>query len=220
MGKARGQVKFRDTIKFFVYNSTEDICKPKLYDTFDEMLDNWRKPYVSIEVNNITYDKKSWFKKIFRTNKDKNREQSICNHSEEPVELYTDYGGGFYWNGTACRKCNMILKGREPFELPVEDRHIDGIPDWAEDFDSDVITISNLNSSYINPFEIEDDNYSREEIISNFKEFLTQHYKFAKEYNEQKISLSDIQKMCVKNDFIIADEELLKIISECEENTD
>ncbi len=28
----------------------------------------------------------------------------------------------------------MILKGIEPFELPLDDRHIDGIPKWAEDF--------------------------------------------------------------------------------------
>ncbi|WP_270545605.1 hypothetical protein [Clostridium butyricum] len=135
MSNGKGQVRFSDgNIKYFEYNGNSDICRPKLYDTFDEMIDNWRKPYVSMELNNRTDDKKSWFKKIFRTNKDNNKEQSTCNHSEEDIELYTDYGGGFYWKGTACRKCNMILKGIEPFELPLDDRHIDGIPKWAEDF--------------------------------------------------------------------------------------
>lgn len=133
MSHGKGQCRFYDgNIKYFEYDGTDDICRPKLYDTFDEMIDNWRKPYVSIEANNITHDKKSWFKKIFRNNKDK--EQSMCDHNVEDVEIYTDYGGGFYWKGTACRKCNMILEGKEPCELPIEDRSIEGIPEWAEDF--------------------------------------------------------------------------------------
>ena len=107
MGKAIGQVKFSDAIKFFIYNSTEDICKPKLYDTFYEMLDNWDRL---------------------------NGKLPICNHQEEPVEIYQNYGGGFYWRGTACRKCNIILKGIEPLELPIDDRY-DTVPDWAEDLD-------------------------------------------------------------------------------------
>lgn len=73
-------------------------------------------------------------KKIFKKNKDKSKEQSMCYHSEEDIELYTDYGSGFYWKGTACRKCNMILKGREPFELAIEYKYMKGIPEWTEDF--------------------------------------------------------------------------------------
>ncbi|UYZ39074.1 hypothetical protein OD350_28800 (plasmid) [Clostridium beijerinckii] len=57
MSHGNGQVKFGDgNIKYFEYDGNADICRPKLYDTFDEIIDNWRKPYVSIEANNITDD--------------------------------------------------------------------------------------------------------------------------------------------------------------------
>ncbi|GEM_PF-1747229 len=134
MGRARGQVKFNDTIKFFIYDSTEDICRPKLYDTFNELLDNWEKSNVPIVKNITTYDKRSWVKNIFKSNRDENKNRNGCNHQEENVVIYQDYGGGFHWKGTACRKCNMILKGIEPLKLPVVDRY-DGVPNWAENFD-------------------------------------------------------------------------------------
>lgn len=136
MSHAKGQVKFCGNIKHFEFNGTEGICYPKLYDTYDELLDNWRRPDISIGVNSTTCDKKPWFKNIFRINKGKNTGCHICNHNEEPVEIYTDYGGGFYWKGTACRKCNLLLKGIKPFELPIEDRYINGTPDWVENYDT------------------------------------------------------------------------------------
>lgn len=44
MSHANGEVIFNDgSIKHFEYNGTSDICIPKLYDTYDEMTDNWRK---------------------------------------------------------------------------------------------------------------------------------------------------------------------------------
>lgn len=132
LSHARGQVRFfyGGSIKYFEYNGTSDICRPKLYDTFDEMIDNWRKPPFSREVNNTIYTKKSWLEKIFNVSK----EESLCNHNEEPIEIYADHGEGFHWKGTACKKCNMILKGMEPLELSIGDSVIDGIPGWAEDF--------------------------------------------------------------------------------------
>lgn len=81
----------------------------------------------------------------------------------------------------------------------------------------EAITISN-SGSFINPFEIEVNKDNREKIRSNFKDILSQHYKFANELKGQKLSLSDIKEICVKNDFVITDEELVKIIRECEEN--
>ena len=58
---------------------------------------------------------------------------SKCNcYQDEPVEIYSDYGGGFYWNGKACRHCNVITKGLEPW-TDDEDEVIsitDGQPDW------------------------------------------------------------------------------------------
>lgn len=104
MSHANGEVRFNDgSIKHFEYNGTSDICIPKLYDTYDEMTDNWRK-----------------YKK----------EECNCKHYEEPVEIYASYGDGTYWNGTACRKCMMIIKGGEPFEDDIV--YTDGIPEWAE----------------------------------------------------------------------------------------
>lgn len=112
MSHARGQVRFHDgDIKYFEYNGTSDKCKPKLYDTFDEMIDDWRKPYIIEEANNMK-----------------------CTHNEEDVDIYTDYANGFYWKGTACKKCNMLLKGIDPFDFKISDSPIDGIPKWAEDF--------------------------------------------------------------------------------------
>ncbi len=104
MSHENGEVRFNDgSIKHFEYNGTSDICIPKLYDTYDEMIDNWKK-YNSKENN--------------------------CEHFEEPIEIYTRYRGGFYWNGVACRKCMMIIKGDEPFEDDIA--YTDGIPEWAE----------------------------------------------------------------------------------------
>lgn len=37
-----------------------------------------------------------------------------CEH-DEPVEIFSDYGGGFYWEGKACRHCMCITKGLEPW---------------------------------------------------------------------------------------------------------
>lgn len=104
---SEGQVKFKDEIKYFEYDDTGDICIPKLYDSYDELCEN----------------KTEWDEKY-----------PICNHDEETIEIYANYGGGFYWKGTACRKCNMILKGIEPLELPLEESSKNGIPDWVEDF--------------------------------------------------------------------------------------
>lgn len=104
MSHSNGEVKFNDgSIKHFEYNGTSDICIPKLYDTYDEMTDNWRK----------------W-----------KQGECTCNHHEESVEIYTDYGDGFHWSGTACGKCMMIIKGIYPFEEDII--YTDGTPIWAK----------------------------------------------------------------------------------------
>jgi len=89
----------------------------------------------------------------------------------------------------------------------------------AEILGGNVITIANSDSCFINPFEVEVDNYNREEIISNFKQLLSQHYMFANRFKGRKLNLVDIKEFCLKSDFIITDEELLKIINECEDES-
>jgi hypothetical protein len=58
-------------------------------------------------------------------------EECTCNH-DEPVEIYSDYGGGFYWQGRACRYCNAITEGLEPW--PSDEKEYiditDGQPEW------------------------------------------------------------------------------------------
>lgn len=131
MSHSNGEVRFNDgSIKHFEYNGTSDICIPKLYDTYDEMIDNYRTYNTLAKENNIDYNKTPWYKRILLKYKGDNKKINMCNHNEELVEIYTNYGGGFYWNGTACRNCNMLLKGTEPFAD--DNVYTNGIPEWAE----------------------------------------------------------------------------------------
>jgi hypothetical protein len=54
-----------------------------------------------------------------------------CDHEPEEVVLYTNYGGGFYWPGKACRKCNMIIAGRDTDADEVFEQVSDGAPEWV-----------------------------------------------------------------------------------------
>lgn len=93
MSHSEGQVRFKDgVIKFFEYNGNCDCISSILFDTYEEMKDNWKKDI----------------------------EPPKCECIAEPVEFYTCYGGGITWAGTACRKCGKILDsdylGEEGFE--------------------------------------------------------------------------------------------------------
>lgn len=101
MTHAYGAVKFDNQIMYYEYDGTTDIARPKLYETHAEMIDHWRE----------------W-----------NGKTTECNHVIEDVEIYTDYAGGFYWKGAACRKCNMIIKGQDTNDEDVIE--IYGKPSW------------------------------------------------------------------------------------------
>ena len=105
MSYADGEVRFKDgAIKHFKYNGNADICVRNLFDTYDEMLEKWEK----ICWNECT-----------------------CKPTEkEEVEIYSSYGCGFHWKGTACRKCMVITSGADTCEDNV--RIIYEIPEWAE----------------------------------------------------------------------------------------
>ena len=47
---------------------------------------------------------------------------------EMPVTIYSDYGGGFWWEGTATR--NVVTSDGEPPNEAFDDDH-DGTPDWV-----------------------------------------------------------------------------------------
>lgn len=114
MSHTKGQVLFKDgTIMHYEYNGTSDVCRPRLYFSVDELLDNWRcennKPFIR------------------------------CNHISEDVKIYTSYADGAYWNGKACRKCNTIIDGLNPYELNSIGKNTigysDGTPSWIEEYE-------------------------------------------------------------------------------------
>lgn len=102
MSHANGQVRFTDgTVLYYEYNGTCDIVCNCLYENYQEMTLNWRnQPH-----NHCTCD------------------------SDESVEIATDYGYGFFWDGKACKKCKAITDG---LGSGVDDykQETKGLPKW------------------------------------------------------------------------------------------
>lgn len=104
MSHQTGAVRFPDgTINLFEYNGTVDICIPMLWDKREELSAHWRSG--------------QW-------------RDCLCGPAAkiEPVEIYANYGGGYYWPGTACRTCNTLVSGHEP--AGEENGEKDGEPEW------------------------------------------------------------------------------------------
>lgn len=51
----------------------------------------------------------------------------------DQVEIYSDYGGGFYWHGKGSESIKMIKENLMPWDNCYEDVQ-NGIPKWARDF--------------------------------------------------------------------------------------
>jgi len=106
MSSANGKVKFLDgLILYCEYNGTADVMFPALWNTKDEVLKYWKQ-----------------------------QPKRVCNcRKDEPVEMATDYGGGFSWEGKACRYCMAITDHRQPFDYEDEQVVIsrkDELPNW------------------------------------------------------------------------------------------
>ncbi len=107
MSSTEGQVRFHDgVIMFCRYDGTCDFMVSALFETSDELCENWRK--------------------------EPDRE---CNcEVDEVVELACDYGGGQHWQGTACKKCKTITSGFEhnpdPYYDGTKTYCKSGKPDW------------------------------------------------------------------------------------------
>jgi len=101
MSNATGAVKFADgTIRYFEYAGTSDVCISHLYETTEDVSENWR-----------------------------NHEWLNCDCGKgEPVSIYTQYGGGFYINGEACKHCNSLTTDTD-FNI-IERKETS---DWAKD---------------------------------------------------------------------------------------
>lgn len=107
MSDAIGAVRFEadGLIVFFEYQGSVDLAYSKLWATEDEVCDHWRQ-YTG----------------------------ETCRCEGEPVTVCTIYGGGFWWQALACRKCMEITgPNRDPFECGDEDsrRRMRGLPEWA-----------------------------------------------------------------------------------------
>jgi len=102
MSHSSGYVLFKDNLKlFYEYNGTVDIVLPKLWNTMKEVDIHWREY--------DPFDRKC-----------------ICGKEPEPVQIYTSYGGGYYFEGTACRTCMLIIDNEEIYFS------VDGEPELNE----------------------------------------------------------------------------------------
>lgn len=116
MGKSIALVKCKsdNSIYIGVYNGTSDT------------LERYFKPI----------DKYESFEKLIEEIKSKYYARPPFN--EEPCEIYSDYGGGFWWNGTFDRKQRAVVKGytldcieceRYGYEPEIHNE----IPDWVNE---------------------------------------------------------------------------------------
>lgn len=115
-------VKFKKTgnIYYGCYNGTSDIMIPFLctpQECYDEKLDC----YCAITYcRELSYRHESWKFPEDVTDLD-------------DIEIYSDYGGGFYWSGTGSESIKMIDDFLDPWEAVYEDmKH--GVPEWVEEF--------------------------------------------------------------------------------------
>ena len=101
MSHSSGALKFKDgTIRYYEYDGTADVVLSHHYATPEEVSDNWRNG--------------EWL-------------DCICGE-EEPVNIFTSYGGGYYIEGFACKKCNSVRSKERDFDI-IEREEQD---DWAK----------------------------------------------------------------------------------------
>ena len=107
MSRASLAVRFPDgLILHGIYRGTTDIACCILYSTSKEAWDRCLSKSLDLD--------------------------RICKHDEsacEQVQVYTDYGGGFYWASCACRQCRFITGITMPFDDCL-DEMVHGKPDW------------------------------------------------------------------------------------------
>lgn len=123
MSAAYALVRFKKTgnVYFGCYEGTSDTMIPHIC-TPEECYNDATDCYCAISYcRTLGNSGKSW---IFPTN--------IADLDD--VEIYSSYGGGFYWNTTGSESIKMLsLRYDEWGELDLDDEK-DGIPEWAEKF--------------------------------------------------------------------------------------
>lgn len=122
MSHAFGLVKFKTTgnIYYCCYDGTSDIMVPFLC-TPEECYNKDYDLYDPIEYCQKLSKGKSWY--------------LPDNISDlDAIEIYSDYGGGFYWAGTGSESAKMIENYLNPFnDVSWFDIH-DGSPEWVKEF--------------------------------------------------------------------------------------
>ena len=107
MSSASARVRFPDgEVRHCIYHGTSDTLVPQLFDTSREAWDTARTGWPETgEVSGEVFD----------------------------VEIYSDYGGGFYWGGQATREF-VLSDFTAPFDDDFNPRRIettDGEPEWV-----------------------------------------------------------------------------------------
>ena len=118
MSKAFALIKFRKTgnIYYGIYNGTVDVLSPKIC-TPEECYDPSSDCYCAISY----------------------LEDTLYDYYEYPedadwdiVDIYSDYGRGFYWQGIGSESLKLIKKGCIPWEECDYLSH--GKPPWVVEF--------------------------------------------------------------------------------------
>ena len=122
MSRSYAMIKFKKTGNIYMgrYCGTSDILTPYICTT-EECYDEKVDCYCSISYcENLSLKHKTW---VFP--------DDVTDLDE--VEIYSDYGGGFYWPGTGSESIKMIKDYLDPFEECYKDM-VDGQPQWVIDF--------------------------------------------------------------------------------------
>lgn len=123
MSRSFALVKFKSTgnIYYGCYNGTVDVLLPFLctpQECYDEKIDCYCAITYCMELS---------------------RKSDVWRFPDDvtdldDVEIYSDYGGGFYWSGKGSESIKMVdYASQDPWETPCEDI-VDGMPEWAEEF--------------------------------------------------------------------------------------
>ena len=126
MSKAIALIRFNKTgnIYYGCYDGTIDV----MYSSFTEYQDN-------LDIFDWCSEHCCDYQKI-----DKNLIKD-----EDNIEIYSDYGGGFYWDGKGSEEHRIITKNFTPW-YDYDLNYIDGKPYWVEEF--------MVNVMGCDPFEI------------------------------------------------------------------
>lgn len=93
---------------WYEYNGTSDIACPRVFETSEELQENWRK----LAVEWLTCS---------------------CGGEPESVTIATSYGKGFGWPGKWCPRCRCLTDGLDPFDDALSGLCRDDLWPWKDE---------------------------------------------------------------------------------------